>query len=440
MHGSVRRQQVLIHSHQAWGTHASATGHTVDGDRTESAVLPLLLLQADLYLNSNRAGYLALAIVPFSLSSTGKNSAMALLTGISPVRLNFVHRILGLAIALLATVHMTCMMSNWANFSSYLQEELTMVQSGLAGYVCLCIVVLGSIAPVRRRAYEVFLTTHILVFVFLATIIMHTSYAMPYFTAGFFCYAINLIFTWLVQSRIACVRLEPLEQCTRLTLRLSSVVYHSPGQYLYVCIPAISPFQWHPFTITNSEQNDTLEVHAFVRGNFTRRLYHKADSNEWPAFVSGPFGTHDVQLLPHTLLLEHDTIALMTAGAGVTFGLRLLRELATKCGKFTGNTTRNIYFCWSVRSQADLRWLREELDEKMVMFDEAHKCDIKQPQLHVQLYVTRVEAAAEDIKEKRPVESEVKPGRLDANKFLSEHASARLGLFGKLYNFFFGLI
>ncbi|ORZ17921.1 hypothetical protein BCR42DRAFT_412775 [Absidia repens] len=365
----------------------------------------------DLSLNSNRAGFLTIALVPFLLASTGRHSALALLTGMSSVRLNFFHRVLGIAIVLLATVHMACMVSAWAAFPSFMASHLY---------------------PIRVFKYEFFVCTHLLAFGFIGAISKHTPYAMRYFITGIVCYCLNLLASWFVQARLARVRAHVLpNDCTRLSLRLSSPIKHHPGQYIYVCIPRLSAFQWHPFTITNTQPTgegfcDTLvEVHATVRGDYTRQLYKLAadHDDDWHAFVSGPCGRTLASTCPETMLTEQRVIVAANAGAGVTFGMRLIRELASVlldngnhhdgddndeeilddspsstvtephprrrlllCGLPV--VTRDIYFIWSVRRGGELAWFKSELQHYKTQFDKANATDAHFPRLHLLFYHT----------------------------------------------------
>ncbi|KAI8082711.1 uncharacterized protein BX664DRAFT_361015 [Halteromyces radiatus] len=398
-----------------------------------TTILPLLLLNTDLSLNSNRAGFLTIGLVPFLLASTGKYSALALLTGMSSARLNVFHRILGWAIVILATVHMSCMLSAWAPFPSFMASQLTIpkVRYGLAGYGCLCVVVLGSLYPIRVYKYEFFLCTHILAFGFIGAISKHTPYAMRYFISGIICYLLNLLAAWCVQARLARVRTHVLDHdCTRLSLRLSSPMAHAPGQFIYVCIPRLSAFQWHPFTITNIQPQgegfcDTMvEVHATVRGDYTRQLYKMAghsgddDDDDWIAFLSGPCGRALSSTCPKTMLTEQTVIVLANAGAGVTYGIRLIRELAStllEVDSFNISSTnegydqhhpiqqshsnlktRDIYFIWSVRHAGAFKWFGPELQSYKDQFDKAHTSNSRFPRLHLILHHTGTDEIEHD--------------------------------------------
>ncbi|KAI8364592.1 hypothetical protein BD560DRAFT_402828 [Blakeslea trispora] len=366
-----------------------------------SAVLPLLLLNTDYKLNSNRAGFIGLALVPFLLASTGKNSALSFLTGISSIKVNFLHRILGLALFVCATVHMACMLHAWSKFPTFMTSQLhvSKVQYGIGAYACLCIVFVGSLWPVRVWSYEIFLGTHLTAFGFIGAVAVHTPFAMRYFIAGLACYLLNLCAVWFVKTYIAHARFEVLPgSCTKIAIRLSNPMKaHYVGQYISLCIPAISPFQWHPFTITSiahngSDSQNTIEVCVVARGNFTRKLYQKVDSTqELRVFVSGPFGSTHIR--PSELLQSHNSIVIASGGAGVTFGMRLLRDLTNTLLQFNQENdtnsvnpwkTQDIRFYWSVRDPLELEWFREELEKISYTYDNTKQL----PQLHVQLHIT----------------------------------------------------
>ncbi|KAK4513325.1 60S ribosomal protein L20B [Mucor velutinosus] len=370
-----------------------------------SAVLPLLLLNVDLAVNSNRAGFLCLVMVPFLLSSTGKNSAISLLTGISSIKLNFLHRILGMALFICATVHMSTMIYAWSKFPAFLKAELalTKVQYGLAGYGCLCVVILGSIWPVRLFCYEAFVATHILGIAFIGCIAVHTPYAMRYFFSGLVCYLLNLLAVWFVKTYVAHARFEILpEGCTKVSIRLASPIKtHHIGQYINLCIPSISPFQWHPFTITSVQQSNaayqnSIEVCVCSRGNFTRSLYKCAlPDQDMRVFVSGPFGSKDIQAA--RVLDTYSSVVIASGGSGVTFGMRLLRELTdtlvmqqeqqddnSHASLLNHNKTKDIYFFWCVRRPLEIGWFRQELEQINYLY---HAHD-QFPNLHIKFHIT----------------------------------------------------
>ena len=47
-----------------------------------------------------------------------------------------------------------------------------------------------------------------------------------------------------------------------------------PGDYIFLNIPSIAYFEWHPFTISSApEQTDTISLHIRAVGHWTNSLY-----------------------------------------------------------------------------------------------------------------------------------------------------------------------
>lgn len=59
-----------------------------------------------------------------------------------------------------------------------------------------------------------------------------------------------------------------------LTLQMSkpATFRYKSGQYMFIQCPAVSPFEWHPFSITSAPGDDYLSVHIRQLGDWTREL------------------------------------------------------------------------------------------------------------------------------------------------------------------------
>ena len=54
-----------------------------------------------------------------------------------------------------------------------------------------------------------------------------------------------------------------------------------PGDYIFINIPAIATFEWHPFTISSApEQSDAICLHIRVVGHWTRKLYEYFEAEQ----------------------------------------------------------------------------------------------------------------------------------------------------------------
>jgi hypothetical protein len=76
------------------------------------------------------------------------------------------------------------------------------------------------------------------------------------------------------------------------------------GQYVFICCPEISKFEWHPFTLTSSPDEDNIGVHIRIVGDWTEKFarrcgYQMKEYDSLPTLASsslprimvdGPYG------------------------------------------------------------------------------------------------------------------------------------------------------
>ncbi|RLV92592.1 hypothetical protein DV515_00013698, partial [Chloebia gouldiae] len=61
---------------------------------------------------------------------------------------------------------------------------------------------------------------------------------------------------------------------THLVIQRPKSFRFQPGDYVYLNIPAIAAYEWHPFSISSApEQPETLWLHIRARGQWTTKLY-----------------------------------------------------------------------------------------------------------------------------------------------------------------------
>uniref|UniRef100_A0A6M2EBU9 Uncharacterized protein n=1 Tax=Populus davidiana TaxID=266767 RepID=A0A6M2EBU9_9ROSI len=189
---------------------------------------------------------------------------------------------------------------------------------------------------------------------------------------------------------------------------------YKSGQYMFVNCAAVSPFQWHPFSITSSPGDDYLSVHIRTLGDWTRQLQtvfsevcqpppaeksglHRADmqGENNPSFpkilIDGPFGA------PAQEYKKYEVVLLVGLGIGATPMVSIVKDiinnmkLKEKDGEDNGaleglesgrgppNKNKNIssrsfktrkaYFYWVTREQGSFEWFKEIMNEVAEMDD-----------------------------------------------------------------------
>ncbi|XP_037434496.1 respiratory burst oxidase homolog protein E-like [Triticum dicoccoides] len=117
------------------------------------------------------------------------------------------------------------------------------------------------------------------------------------------------------------------------------------GQYIFLQCPTISPFEWHPFSITSAPGDDYLAVHIRTNGDWTQELkrifaenHYSLHMNRRTSFselgaaeprttvppkllVDGPYGA------PAQDFRNYDVLLLVGLGIGATPFISILKDL-----------------------------------------------------------------------------------------------------------------
>ncbi|NWS25890.1 NOX5 oxidase, partial [Polioptila caerulea] len=82
-----------------------------------------------------------------------------------------------------------------------------------------------------------------------------------------------------------------LLQVTHLVIQRPKSFRFQPGDYVYLNVPAIAAYEWHPFSISSApEQPETLWLHIRARGQWTTKLYEFFQQLESPGPEPDPPG------------------------------------------------------------------------------------------------------------------------------------------------------
>ncbi|PSS11362.1 Respiratory burst oxidase protein like [Actinidia chinensis var. chinensis] len=195
-----------------------------------------------------------------------------------------------------------------------------------------------------------------------------------------------------------------------LTLQMSKPPQfrYKSGQYMFVQCPAVSPFEWHPFSITSAPGDGYLSIHIRQLGDWTQELKRvfseaceppvsgksgllRADETTKKSLpkllIDGPYGA------PAQDYRKYDVLLLVGLGIGATPFISILKDLLNNIVKMeeqaelasdlsrtsdqsNGTTdspslskvhpkrkTTNAYFYWVTKEQGSFDWFKGVMNE-----------------------------------------------------------------------------
>ncbi|CAG8479596.1 8737_t:CDS:2 [Ambispora gerdemannii] len=165
-----------------------------------------------------------------------------------------------------------------------------MTWGGLTGHIMLLIMMTmytSAHLKIRRASFETFWYTHQLAFFFMLCLYFH-GYGCFVQTKDGVCKGYrSWRFTtlsgalYLFERILREIRSRQQTQITKVVSHPANVIelqfskpafHYRAGQYLFLNIPKISRFQWHPFTITSAPDDPYISVHIRQVGDFTMAL------------------------------------------------------------------------------------------------------------------------------------------------------------------------
>lgn len=204
------------------------------------------------------------------------------------------HQIVGYAILFFTVVHTMAHVFNFVKMTESGEYSLweyvfttrpgigwvkgTASVTGVVLQVLICLMVLCSSTFVRRSGhFEVFYWSHLSYVWVWTLLVVHCANFWKWFVVPGLVFLLEKIVGIAVSRMgglyIVEVNLLP-SKVTHLVIKRSQFFQFKPGDYVYINIPVIAKYEWHPFTISSApEQSDTLWLHIRSMGQWTNRLY-----------------------------------------------------------------------------------------------------------------------------------------------------------------------
>ncbi|KAG9948388.1 hypothetical protein KCU85_g5029, partial [Aureobasidium melanogenum] len=208
--------------------------------------------------------------------------------------------------------------------------------TGLVIFGLFWVVGATSLPWARRRSYEVFQLGHLLMFPIFAFLMVHGTVGyLQWPIMGYFL-AFPVLLVLIERIIRTCNGFSPLPAyleildketvCITVVMPASRNFDYRAGQYVLLQVPALSRWQWHPFTISTCIGNE-LQLHIKTDGNWTSKLRKLGTSLEAVKIkigIDGPYGA------PAQRFYDFEQTIIVGAGIGVTPFSGILTDLQAK--------------------------------------------------------------------------------------------------------------
>ncbi|OTA68778.1 putative FAD binding protein [Hypoxylon sp. EC38] len=337
------------------------------------------------------------------------------------------HRQVAYAMLTFTVIHVASHYVNFYNVEKTQIRPVTAVEihytqaGGVTGHVMLlCMLLMYTTAHhrIRQQSFETFWYTHHLFIPFFLGLYTHAvgcfvrDTAQPFspFAGGIFwehCIGYQgwrwELFAgalYLVERLYREVRAKRSTKITRVVRHPYDVVeiqFEKPsfkykaGQWLFLQVPSVSSYQWHPFTITSCPYDPYVSVHVRQVGDFTRalgdavgaggaqaKLYEGVDpmgmyevalqnGQQMPSLrIDGPYGA------PAEDVFENEIAVLIGTGIGVTPWASILKNIwHLRNSPNPPRRLRRVEFIWVCKDTGSFEWFQTLLSSLESQSNEA---------------------------------------------------------------------
>ncbi|KAK4658510.1 hypothetical protein QC762_102410 [Podospora pseudocomata] len=326
----------------------------------------------------------------------------------------WMHRQLAYSMLLFTIIHTAAHYVNFYNVEKTQIRPVTAVQihyvqpGGATGHVMLlCMLLMYTTAHhrIRQQSFETFWYTHHLFIPFFLGLYTHTvgcfvrdtpdaispfagdeywehcigylGWRWELWTGGF--YLIERLY-----REIRAIRETKITRVVKHPYDVVEIQFNKPsfkykaGQWLFLQVPSVSKYQWHPFTITSCPYDPYVSVHIRQVGDFTRelgnavgaggihaKLYEGVDplgmydvalanGQKMPALrIDGPYGA------PAEDVFENEIAVLIGTGIGVTPWASILKNIwHLRNGPNPPTRLRRVEFIWVCKDTSSFEWFQ----------------------------------------------------------------------------------
>ncbi|GMF29455.1 unnamed protein product [Phytophthora lilii] len=326
------------------------------------------------------------------------NSVLLALTGISFERALLYHKVAAVVTIILTALHGLAYLL--ARNHDEEEDEGSTAFTGIVAFAAMVVLFVFSLGFFRRRFFEFFVRVHWILFI--VVIVFAVLHGAALALVGIVPWLIDMLFRLAYRPKIYArgsllkgkkttatsttdlpanvVTSKRMGVIARDQLSVSALpgdivqikfprvrkdtgeeFKYEAGQYAFLCVPALSSLQWHPFTISSSPHEPMVTFHIKALGDWTHKLHTMVSAAEiggssrggamvapFDLLVDGPYGNVSVDIeTPST----YSHFVLFSGGIGVTPMRSIVNWLHHQVNTEGRPSVERVHFVWSLRDR-----------------------------------------------------------------------------------------
>ena len=282
------------------------------------------VINAAVYPSVSNSGHLARLPLIFTYVTATKNNILTFFLGLPVERASKYHKVCArvaytnsLLHTYVAFTHPDATLGS-DNIQGFLFQD-QMNTSGTMLVLVMTLMIITSLPYVRRKVFELFYFIHVVcAAVLMVCAFYHTGFLVPLLaglTWGLDFVIRKLYMPFFRYPRKGTARIIS-DSVVELSFPKQDGFDFNPAQYVYLAVPKLGYFQWHPFSLSSSPNQKLVTLHIRKAGSWTKALYALAEKqSDIDILLEGPYGSMGVDF---TNPDKYQTVMLFSGGIGVT--------------------------------------------------------------------------------------------------------------------------
>ncbi|KAJ3170972.1 hypothetical protein HDU87_008447 [Geranomyces variabilis] len=229
---------------------------------------------------------------------------------------------------------------------------------GFMAISCFIIGFIPALPWLRRRHFNMFYIAHVFMLFMIVFAILHSTTCVYYAFPGIILWVSDLALRAVARKTAAKFAVNRVVKeptgYIRMDIDTSQPIPYTPGQYVFLSVPSVSPLEYHPFSIAGSANSPArlslLIAPMWKSSEWTNKLAarfldaERGGSCGDPVVLEGPFGHCGFDVL------NVNVVTCFVSGSGVAPAFGLARYVADAQSRGTTSGPKKVVIVWAVRA------------------------------------------------------------------------------------------